>query len=73
MGGATVINANRGVVMFNDNAFVENSVEYGGVLYVENSIPRMENVTTSNKSSVYIHNAILRNNTASQGGVFFIF
>ena len=71
MGGATVINANRGVVTFNDNAFVENSAEYGGVLYVENSIPRMENVNTSDKSSVYIHNAILRNNRASQGGVVY--
>ena len=59
--------------MFNDNAFVENSAEYGGVLYVENNIPCMENVTTSDKSSVYTHNAILRNNTASQGGVFLFF
>ena len=34
-----VINANRGVVMFNDNAFVENSAEYGGVLMLKTIFP----------------------------------
>ena len=71
LGGATVINANREIVMFSNNTFIENSAEYGGVLYVENNIPHMEAVNTSDKSSVYIQNTILRNNTANQGGVIY--
>ena len=45
---------------------------YGGVLYVENNIPHMEEVNTTDKSSVYINNTILRNNIASQGGVIYL-